>query len=149
MRSHYDTWSAAMQSKGFTPERSRFRVTRDIFIADTDAEAKKRAKASGLGQSWEHYLFPIYKKFNLFPGIIADAGLDIDASQVDMDFLAEHVWLCGSPETVKAKIERMIERTGDFGQIIVNSHDNIDNPEPYFESLQRLAKEVVPSIKTS
>ena len=66
-----------------------------------------------------------------------------------MDFLAEHVWLCGSPETVKAKIERMIERTGDFGQIIVNSHDNIDNPEPYFESLQRLAKEVVPSIKTS
>ena len=149
MRSHYDTWSAAMESKGFTPERSRFRVTREIFIADTDAEAKKRAKASGLGKSWEHYLFPIYKKFNLFPGIIADAGLDIDPSQVDMDFLAEHVWLCGSPETVKGKIERMVERTGDFGQVIVNSHDNIDNPEPYFESLQRLAQEVIPNIKTS
>ncbi|MNG02442.1 2,5-diketocamphane 1,2-monooxygenase [compost metagenome] len=66
-----------------------------------------------------------------------------------MDFLAEHVWLCGSPETVTRKIERMAERTGAFGQVIVNSHDNIDNPEPYFESLQRLAQEVVPNVKTS
>ncbi|MDD2126954.1 LLM class flavin-dependent oxidoreductase [Pseudomonas monteilii] len=149
MRSHYDTWAAAMQSKGFTPDTSRFRVTREIFIADTDAEARKRAKASGMAKTWEHYLFPIYKKFNLFPGIIADAGLDIDPSQIDMDFLADHVWLCGSPETVKGKIENMIERSGGCGQIIVNSHDNIDNPEPYFESLQRLAQEVLPNVKTS
>tara|TARA_R110000796_G_scaffold252001_1_gene384788 strand:+ start:35541 stop:35672 length:132 start_codon:yes stop_codon:yes gene_type:complete len=42
----------------------------------------------------------------------------------------------------------MTERSGGCGQIIVNSHDNMDNPEPYFESLQLLAQEVVPKIRT-
>lgn len=144
MKSHWDTWAAAVESTGKTPDRNRFRVTRDIFIADSDAEAKKRAIASGLGDSWRHYLGPIYKKFNLFEGIIADSGTNIDSSQVDMDFLAEHVWLCGSPETVTRKLERMAEVVGPWGEIVVNSHDNIDNPEPYYESLQRLATEVAP-----
>jgi alkanesulfonate monooxygenase SsuD/methylene tetrahydromethanopterin reductase-like flavin-dependent oxidoreductase (luciferase family) len=146
MKSHWDTWEAAAQSKGFPTDRARFRVTRDIFIADTDAEAKRRAIASGLGAAWREYLFPIYKKFNLFEGIIQDSGTGIDTSQVDMDFLAEHVWLCGSPETVIAKLERVAEKTGGWGEIVVNSHDNIDNPKPYFESLERLAKEVVPKL---
>lgn len=146
MKSHYDTWSAAMESAGRVPQQSRFRVTREIFIADSDSEAKRRAKESGLARSWEEYLFPIYKKFNLFPGIIADAGVDIHPSQVDIDFLAEHVWLCGSPETVTRKIQVMKDKATGFGQIVVNSHDNIDNPEPYFESLQRLASEVVPNL---
>jgi len=146
MKSHWDTWEAAAQSKGFHADRARFRVTRDIFIADTDAEAKRRAMASGLGDAWREYLFPIYKKFNLFEGIIKDSGKAIDPSQVDMDFLAEHVWLCGSPETVICKLERVAEKTGGWGEIVVNSHDNIDNPQPYFESLERLAKEVAPKL---
>ncbi len=144
MKSHWDTWAAAAQSKGFVPDRQRFRITRDIFIADTDAEAKRRAIASGLGDSWREYLFPIYNKFNLFSGIIADSGTGLDPSQVDMDFLAEHVWLCGSPETVTRKLHELAEKTGGWGEIIVNSHDNMDDPAPYFESLQLLAQEVVP-----
>lgn len=147
MRSHWDTWEAAARGKGFAPDRARFRVCRDIFIADTDAEAKKRAINSGLGEAWKHYLGPIYKKFGLFEGLIQDSGLDIDVSQVDLDFLAEHVWLCGSPDTVVRKLERTAELAGGWGQIVVNSHDNIDNPQPFIESLQRLAKEVVPKAK--
>lgn len=147
MKSHWDTWEAAAQAKGFATDRARFRVTRDIFIADTDAEAKRLAIASGLGDAWKHYLFPIYKKFNLFEGIIADSGKNIDSSQVDMDFLAEHVWLCGSPETVIRKLQVVAEKTGGWGEIVVNSHDNMDNPAPYFESLQRLATEVAPKLK--
>jgi alkanesulfonate monooxygenase SsuD/methylene tetrahydromethanopterin reductase-like flavin-dependent oxidoreductase (luciferase family) len=147
MRSHWETWEAAARSKGFATDRKRFRVTRDIFIADSDAEAKRRALESGLAQAWRQYLGPIYKKFNLFQGIIDDSGTNIDPSQIDMDFLAEHVWVCGSPQTVIRKLEHMAEKTGAWGEIVVNSHDNIDNPKPYFESLQRLAKEVVPNVR--
>jgi alkanesulfonate monooxygenase SsuD/methylene tetrahydromethanopterin reductase-like flavin-dependent oxidoreductase (luciferase family) len=147
MKSHWDTWAAAATEKGFATDRSRFRVCRDIFVADSDAEAKRRAMASGLAVSWEKYLFPIYNKFNLWEGIIKDSGRDISPSQVDMDFLAEHVWLCGSPATVRRKIERMAEHAGGgWGMICPNTHDNIDNPQPFFESLQRLAAEVTPGI---
>ena len=146
MKSHWDTWSAAAKSKGFETDRARFRVTRDIFIADSDAEAKRLALRSGLAKSWEQYLIPIYKKFNLFQGIIEDSGTGIDPSQVDMNFLAEHVWLCGSPATVIRKLERMAEKTGGWGEIVVNSHDSIDDPKPWEESLQRLAREVAPKV---
>ncbi len=146
MKSHWQTWAQAMETEGRVPERRRFRVCRDIFIADTDAEAKRRAIASGLGKSWEHYLMPIYRKFNLLQGLIDDSGMDIGVNDIGMDFLAEHVWLCGSPATVIAKLQRMAEHVGDWGEICVNSHDNIDEPAPYFESLERLAKEVVPHV---
>lgn len=146
MISHWQTWSAAMESKGHAPERERFSVCREIFIADTDAEAKRRALNSGLAESWENYLFPIYKKFNLFDGIIKDSGEDVTPDSVDMNFLAEHVWLCGSPETVREKLEALIDKVGYFGQLCVNSHDSIDDPAPAMESLQRLAKDVIPGI---
>ncbi|QWT16624.1 LLM class flavin-dependent oxidoreductase [Sphingobium xenophagum] len=146
MKSHWETWADAMTEAGFTPERSRFRTCRDIFIADSDAEARRRALASGLADTWREYLIPIYKKFNLLQGIIDDSGTDIHPNDVDENFLVEHVWVCGSPETAIAKLDRMAEQVGPWGMIVVNSHDNIDNPEPYFESLRRLAAEVAPKV---
>ena len=147
MKSHWGTWAAAAKSKGFAADRGRYRVCRDVFIADTDAEAKRRAISSGLGETWRNYLVAIYKRFNLFQGIIDDSGLNITPEDVDMDFLADHVWLCGSAGTVIEKIERLNEQTGGWGQIVANQHDSIDDPKPWAESLQRLAKEVVPNVR--
>jgi alkanesulfonate monooxygenase SsuD/methylene tetrahydromethanopterin reductase-like flavin-dependent oxidoreductase (luciferase family) len=146
MKAHYDTWSNAMISKGRTPDRSRYRVCRDIVVADTDKEAKRRAIEGGLGNTWRNYLFDIYKKFKLFDGIIFDSGLDVTPDTIDEDFLAEHVWLCGSPETVTEKLQKLVHQTGGWGQIVANSHDNLDDPKAWHESLQRLAKEVVPNV---
>ncbi|MNR52023.1 2,5-diketocamphane 1,2-monooxygenase [compost metagenome] len=68
---------------------------------------------------------------------------------MDENFLAELVWICGSPETAIAKLELMVEKVGPWGMIVVNSHDNIDNPEPYVESLRRLVSEVAPKVWVS
>ena len=146
MKAHWETWAAAASAKDFKVDRNRYRICRDIFIADTDAEAKRRAINSGLGQTWREYLHDIYKKFNLYAGIIQDSGRDIGPEDIDIDFLAEHVWLCGSPETVVAKLDRLVDLTGGWGQIVANSHDSIDDHAPWIESLQRLAKEVVPKV---
>jgi alkanesulfonate monooxygenase SsuD/methylene tetrahydromethanopterin reductase-like flavin-dependent oxidoreductase (luciferase family) len=146
MRAHWDTWATAATANGFPADRGRYRVCRDVLIADSDGEAKRRAIASGLGASWREYLGAIYKKFNLFQGIIDDSGVNITPDEVDVDFLAEHVWLCGSPETVTRKLQLLVEQTGGWGEIVVNSHDSIDDPDIWTESLQRLAKEVLPNV---
>jgi alkanesulfonate monooxygenase SsuD/methylene tetrahydromethanopterin reductase-like flavin-dependent oxidoreductase (luciferase family) len=147
MKAHRNTWATAAESKGFVADRARYRVTRDVFIADTDAEAKRRAINGGLGNTWRNYLFPIYKKFKLFDGIIQDSGLDVTPETIDENFLAEHVWLCGKPETVIEKLQELVHKTGGWGQLCVNSHDNLDDPKGWHESLQRLAKEVVPHVE--
>jgi alkanesulfonate monooxygenase SsuD/methylene tetrahydromethanopterin reductase-like flavin-dependent oxidoreductase (luciferase family) len=147
MRAHWDTWSDAMISKGHTPDRKRYRVCRDIFIADTDAEAKRLVRKTGMMQTWHKYLKEIYVKFGLFDGIIHDSGIDITPDAIDEDFLVEHVILCGSPETVIEKLEKLADTVGGWGQIVANQHDSIDDPKPWEESLRRLATEVCPKVR--
>lgn len=147
MRGHWETWATAMESKGRTPDRRRYRVCRDIFIADTDAEAKRLFLKSGLAQTWKHYLKDIYVKFGLFGGIIQDSGKDLQPADVDEDFLAEHVVLCGSPDTVIEKLEALVDKVGGWGQIVYNQHDSIDDPKPWEESLRRFASEVCPKVR--
>ncbi|EAT06815.1 LLM class flavin-dependent oxidoreductase [Sphingobium sp. 10 DY56-G10] len=147
MKAHWDTWATAMESKGRTPDRKRYRVCRDIFIADTDAEAKRRFLASGLAQTWKHYLKEIYVKFGLFNGIIQDSGKDLTPDDIDEDFLAEHVVLCGSPETAIEKLEALADKVGGWGQLVYNQHDSIDDPKPWEESLRRFASEVAPKVR--
>lgn len=147
MRAHWDTWSKAMEANGHTPDRRRYRVCRDVFIADTDAEAKRLFLKSGLMQTWRHYLKEIYVKFGLFNGIIEDSGRDVTPDSIDEDFLAEHVVLCGSPETVIEKTEALADKVGGWGQIVYNQHDSLDDPKPWEESIRRLATEVCPKVR--
>ncbi len=147
MKAHWDTWSDAMISKGHTPDRKRYRVCRDIFIADTDAEAKRLVRKTGMMQTWHKYLKEIYVKFGLFDGIIHDSGVDITPDGIDEDFLVEHVILCGSPETVIEKLEKLADAVGGWGQIVANQHDSLNDPKPWEESLRRLATEVCPKVR--
>jgi alkanesulfonate monooxygenase SsuD/methylene tetrahydromethanopterin reductase-like flavin-dependent oxidoreductase (luciferase family) len=146
LKGHWDTYAAAAGAAGHPADRSLFRVVRDIFVADSDEEAKRRAVNGALGFFWEHYLVPVYTRYGLLDGFITDSGTGITPSEVTLDWLAEHVWLCGSPETVVRKVEAMFEATGGFGTLVMNSHDSLDDPEPWFESVRRLSQDVAERI---
>lgn len=147
MKAHWDTWSEANEKAGFTPDRRRYRVCRDVFIADTDEEARRLVRKTGMMNTWNKYLKEIYVKFGLFDGIIHDSGMNITPDEIDDEFLIEHVILCGSPETVIEKLEKLADACGGWGQIVANQHDSIDDPKPWEESLRRLASEVCPKVK--
>lgn len=140
MASHWAKYSEASLKAGHVPDPSRWRVCRDVFIADTDAEAKRLAINGPFGKAWERYVTPIFKRFKLFEGFIEDSGIDVHVSDVDLDFLAEHVWICGSPETVSEKIQEMVHHAGPFGEIGMKSHDWIDDPQPWYESIRRFVE---------
>ncbi|WP_190813214.1 LLM class flavin-dependent oxidoreductase [Saccharopolyspora pogona] len=146
-RSHWNMYAEGATSKGLPTDRNRLRMCRDIVVADTDKEAKKIAINGGLGHCWRQYLIPVYKQFNILNGYVDDSGTGIDPADVDMDFIAEHIWICGSPETVIAKIEKMQDDIGGFGQIVMNTHDYVEDPKPWIESMHRIAKEVVPKVR--
>jgi alkanesulfonate monooxygenase SsuD/methylene tetrahydromethanopterin reductase-like flavin-dependent oxidoreductase (luciferase family) len=149
LKSHWDTYASAAEAAGHPTDRSRFRVCRDVFVADTDEEARRRAIDGAVGETWRRYLVPIYKRFGIFEGYVADSGTGVEASEIDMDWLAEHVWLCGSPETVARKIDETIDKAGPWGTLCMNTHDAVDDPAPWFESMHRLAKEVLPNVEAS
>jgi alkanesulfonate monooxygenase SsuD/methylene tetrahydromethanopterin reductase-like flavin-dependent oxidoreductase (luciferase family) len=145
LRSHFETYRDKMRDAGRTSDRSAHRVVRDVIVADTDAEARKLAVEGGIGRAWAEYIKPTYERFGVLPGLLHDPKMD--PADVDADYLAEHVWIVGSVETVTQKMQAWFDDLGGpFGTLLIYSHDYIDNPEPWEHSMELLAKEVAPRL---
>lgn len=144
LKMHWDIYERAALENGHVPDRSRYHVSQDVFVAETDKEAKRRAMEGGLGHCWQQYLWPIYKRFGLLDGYIVDKGGDPD--NITLDWIADNVWIVGSPETVREKLEALFDFTGGWGTLQVQTHDYMDDPEPWMQSIRLIAQEVAPKI---
>jgi len=143
---HFNLYAETAAAHGHKGDRSMHRVVRDVIVADTDAEARKIAIEGGMGRAWSEYLLPVYHRFGIFEGVLERTGKT--KADVDANFLADHMWIVGSPETVREKIESWCADIGGaFGYLMIYSYDYSDNPTPWEESMKRLASEVVPKIK--
>lgn len=145
LRSHFVTYREKMSEAGRTSDRSVHRVVRDVFVADTDEEARKLAIEGGIGDAWREYIKPTYERFGVLKGLLHDPSVNPD--DVDANYLAEHVWIVGSVETVRQKLEAWFDDLGGpFGTLLIYSHDYIDHPEPWERSMELLVKDVVPRL---
>lgn len=148
LREHFSSYAEIAAANGHHADRSMHRVVRDVVVADTDAEAKRIAIEGGLGLAWTTYIKPTYERFGVLQALLHDAS--IHPSDITPDYLAEHVWIVGSPETVAEKFEQWFDDLGgDFGTVLIYSHDYLDDPKPWEESMQRLATEVAPKLTSS
>lgn len=144
VRQHWDTYSAAAETSGNPADRALHHVVRDVLVADTDAEAKRLAIQGGMGQAWAEYILPVYKRFGILGGLVKHP--DMDPNDIDLDYLAEHVWLVGSVDTVRAKLGEFAHSVGGFGVIMPYSYDYIDAAEAWNESQRLLVQEVLPGL---
>jgi len=145
LRSHFETYAEKMAANGRKADRSMHRVVRDVIVAETDAEARDLAINGGIGRAWDEYIKPTYKRFGVLKGLLHDPS--VDPETVDAEYLAEHVWIVGSVETVRQKMEHWFsELGGPFGTLLIYSHDYIDNPEPWEHSMDLLANAVAPRL---
>tara|TARA_R110000796_G_scaffold252001_1_gene384791 strand:+ start:38242 stop:39378 length:1137 start_codon:yes stop_codon:yes gene_type:complete len=144
LKRHWEVYSEAALAAGHTPDRSRHHVSQTVFVADTDKEAKRLVMEGPIGYCFNHYLIPIWRRFGMMDGFAKDAG--IDPADADLEFLVDHVFVVGSPDTVTDKINTLFEATGGWGTLQVEAHDYYDDPAPWFQSLELISKEVAPKI---
>ncbi len=147
LRSHFEIYEEEMTKAGRPYDRSVHRVVRDVVVADTDAEARRLA-IEGIGKAWSEYVKPTYVRFGVIKGLLHDPDFDVDL--VDAEYLAEHVWIVGSVETVRQKMQHWFgELNGGFGTLLIYSHDYMDNPEGWERSMELLTTEVAPHLTCS
>jgi len=144
IRSHWEAVEEGAQRSGKTPSRKDWRLCRDVYVADTDQEARDAAVNGMTGRVWRDYLLPLFREFNLMPIFKHDPEVPDDA--VDIDYLADHMWLVGSPETVANKIRTLYNDVGGFGYIITMVFDQLENQEGWEKSTRLLAKDVIPRL---
>jgi alkanesulfonate monooxygenase SsuD/methylene tetrahydromethanopterin reductase-like flavin-dependent oxidoreductase (luciferase family) len=133
---HWDAVVEGAARTGLTPDRGEWRVIRDVFVAPTDAEARALAIGGMMGRCWREFLLPLYLGLGLGPLLKRDPSMPDKA--IDVDYVADNLWLVGSPDTIASRI-------GGFGYLVITSYDAVDEREPWERSLRLLIDEVLPA----
>jgi len=140
---HWATVQAGAAAGGRTADRRDWRVVKEVFVAETDAQARRYALDGNMGRYFREFNLPLFSDWGFLH--LHKDDLDEPDSAVDIDYLCDR-WLVGSPETVTRKLTDLQERLGGFGTLLVLGMDYADDPEPWFQSMRLLVEEVVPNV---
>ena len=139
-------WEAVVEGaarRGRTPDRGDWRLIRDVYVAPTDREARALALGGMMGRCWREFLLPLYLGLGLGPLLKGDPSMPDE--DVDLEYVADNLWLVGSPDTVARRIRELQEHTGGFGYLLITSYDAVDERQSWERSLQLLMDEVLPA----
>ncbi len=142
LHTHWDAVLRGAEKSGKTPSRATWRINTPAIVAETDDKALDLAVNGPTGRCFRDYLLPLWTAAGFIPAFKEDP--DMADSDVTVEYMARKSWLVGSPETVREKIETLLERTGGFGCILATVFDHMGDEAPWFESLRLLAQEVLP-----
>jgi alkanesulfonate monooxygenase SsuD/methylene tetrahydromethanopterin reductase-like flavin-dependent oxidoreductase (luciferase family) len=144
---HWDSVEEGAKRSGRTPDRGQWRQIREIFVADSHADARALAVEGFAGRFWNEYFSIAMDRI----GII-DMFRRKDAPQdgkVDAAYLVDNgTWFAGDPGSVADQIVNQYEATGGFGSITQIGFDYAEGEyrEPWLRSMELLATEVMPRV---
>ena len=142
--SHWDSVEEGAARTGKTPSRREWRIVRDVFVAGSDDEAYERSVNGMLGRVWRDYLLPLFDAFDLLKVFKHDP--DMPDSSVSPEYMAEHLWLIGSPDTVEKKLRNLYQMSGGFGTLLTLIYDYMDDQTGWENSMRLLAQDVMPRL---
>jgi alkanesulfonate monooxygenase SsuD/methylene tetrahydromethanopterin reductase-like flavin-dependent oxidoreductase (luciferase family) len=143
--SHWESVEAGAAKSGRKPNRAEWRMVREVFVADTDAEATRLSVGLHMGRMMGEYFLPLLKEFYFLQNLKHDQS--VPDSDVTPEYCARHNWIIGSPSTVAEKLARIHDDVGGFGHLLVFGFDYVEHPQAWRHSLELLAKEVLPRVK--
>ena len=147
LASHWDSIvEGAKSANRQPPPRSDWRIVRDVWVADTDEEAREGALGGMLGRAWRDYLHPLFS-YGAYPFISSmKHDESIPDEDVTVEYMADNLWLIGSPDTVARKIRDLYEMVGGFGTLLWLTFDHSEDRAAYEKSVKLLANEVMPQL---
>lgn len=144
LKDQWRTYAQAADRAGRQATPGDWAVARNIFVADTTAEAKRMVRINSLG-GCIRYILDLTKA-------TAPAGVSIwkrDPQQSDadcsLDYFLQDVVIAGDPEEVTRQLLRLRQDVGPFGSLVLTAHD-WDDRDRWIHSLELFAREVVPAL---
>lgn len=144
-RTHWSSVEEGARRSGRHPSRGDWRIIRDVFVAETDADAERLGLRGMLGETWARYVLKLFQQHNLVSFLKHDPT--VPDADVTVEYCARHLWLTGSPATVARKLRELYERVGGFGVLLMQVYDYSDAPDPWHRSMRLFAEEVLPRVK--
>jgi len=142
---HWTQYAAGAERAGRRPDPSMWRLTRSIWVAESDAEAEDYlSNPKGPFAFYFQYLmsaFGMRKALHL----VRPDGRENDESVDWLDIARSQVaW--GSPRTVRDKLLAFAERMGRFGVLLMVAHE-WDDAETCRRSMRLFGEQVAPDLR--
>jgi alkanesulfonate monooxygenase SsuD/methylene tetrahydromethanopterin reductase-like flavin-dependent oxidoreductase (luciferase family) len=143
IKTHWDSIEEGALEAGTQPDRSLWRVAREVFIADTTSEARRMMQEGTLARDFERYFLPMLA----YDGRLGIFKIDPDMpdSDVTIDYLMDNVFIVGSADEVTQKLNDLNGELGGFGTLLAMGHE-WDPYDAWYESMSVLVKEVLPKV---
>ena len=143
LKSHWEAVEEGARRVGRQADRGTWRIARDVYVAETDEQARREAIGGTLGRDYRDYFLRLLPKLRGFEMLKVDPAMP--DTQVTLDYLCDHIWLVGSPQTVARKIAALSEEVGGFGMLLAIAHE-WQPREGWVRSMTLLAREVLPRL---
>ncbi len=145
LKTHWDSVEEGAKTNGLTPDRSQWRIARDIYVAETTEEARAAVKEGTLARDFTDYFFKMVPKIR---GNLDIFKTDKAMSDHDVtpDYMLDNLWIAGSPKDVTEQIKELYNHVGGFGVLLAMGHEWRPK-DKWMRSMELLATEVMPALK--
>jgi alkanesulfonate monooxygenase SsuD/methylene tetrahydromethanopterin reductase-like flavin-dependent oxidoreductase (luciferase family) len=143
LRGHSEQIDKGAAAANRTPDRSAWRITREIYVDDTTEAAWKYVRRGSMAVGLGDY----FLKMNTKNGQLAQfkAHDDVPNGDITLDYLLKSLCIVGGPDDVARQIRELYQDVGGFGTLLMVAHD-WDEPERWQNSMRLLAEEVMPRV---
>lgn len=146
--SHWEKIVEGYREMGQEPTGENWRVSRNVVVAETDEEARRRVMdPNGPNYFYFDYFWKLFHSQGV--GSLLN-GTGIPDNEVTLEQILEDVVIFGSSETVAQKLDEIQEKA-PFGTMLLSV---LDASTPEYEAqeretMRRLAEEVLPNLKSA
>ncbi len=145
LSTHWDAVEKGAAVTGRTPDRSEWRIAREIYIAETSEQAREDALNGVLRRDFEQYFLRLMAKMRMLELFKVDP--ETPDSDIDVEYLVDNIFVVGSPEEVTEKLLKLYEDVGGFGVLLAMGHEWAPY-DAWVRSMELLANEVAPRLPT-
>ena len=144
---HWDSVLEGAAKSGATPDRSRWRNARDIYVADTESAARDAAINGCMGQFWNQHFRLIAEKMRILD-LFCGSSVAADCPGMAVDLVNSGTWFVGTPDQVTEQIVNQYRLTGGFGTLLQLGYDYSDAAarDGWMRSMELLCKTVMPEV---
>jgi alkanesulfonate monooxygenase SsuD/methylene tetrahydromethanopterin reductase-like flavin-dependent oxidoreductase (luciferase family) len=143
LQSHWASVVQGASATGRTPDRGQWRISRAVHVAETDALARREAIEGAIGRDYRDYFLPLLSQTRGLGTLKIEPSMPDSA--VTLDYLADNVWIVGSPATVVRKIRELYAAVDGFGGLLIGATDWAD-PAVWARSMRLFGTEVAPQL---
>ena len=143
LATHWESVAAGARTSGRTPDRSTWRIARDVYVAETTEQAREEALDGTLGRDFREYWMHLLPQ----TGSLANTKIDPEMpdAAVTAEYALDNIWIVGSPAEVAGKIRQLYEDVGGFGVLLAMAHE-WQPRDKWLRSMTLLAKDVMPRL---